>query len=200
MNNESNVQKPHGDAIDDVKRIKNTFSLHMWSKFGDDWSETATCIAGNVTISFKHEYWMHTLTSLCDVMNIKNSFYAIICDVLCISYVKINLSQIFRNFQNCRHFGVRARFKTGSCNGDMAISKFDLFCDLVTQLFDLWTTKTTWFCVLVDYICGQSLVMISQKLRPVSRKMWQYHLNMKIESQLWRHAVTSSTSKIIFGG
>ena len=50
MNIESNVQKPHGDAIDDVKRIKNTFSLHMWTKFGDDWSETATCIAGNVTI------------------------------------------------------------------------------------------------------------------------------------------------------
>ena len=39
MNIVSNVQKPHGDAIDDVKRIKNTFSLHMWTKFGDDWSE-----------------------------------------------------------------------------------------------------------------------------------------------------------------
>ena len=114
MNIESNVQKPHGEAIDDVKRIKNTFALHMWTKFGDDWSGTATYIAGNVTILFKHEYRRHTLTSNCDVisdvMDIKNTFYAIICDVLCISYVKINLSQIFRNFQNCRHFGVRARF------------------------------------------------------------------------------------------
>ena len=43
----------------------------------------------------------------------------------------------------------------------MAISKFDLLCDLVTQLFDLWPTKTTRFCVVVDYICEQSLVMIS---------------------------------------
>ena len=114
MDIESNVQKPHGDAIDDVKRTKNTFSLHMWTKFGDDWSGTATCIAGNVTISFKHEYRRHTLMSLCDVisdvMNIKNTFYAIIYDVLCISYVKMNLSQIFRNVQNGRHLGVLARF------------------------------------------------------------------------------------------
>ena len=115
MNIESNVQKPHGDVIDDVKRIKNTLSLHMCTKFGDDWSETATWIAGNVTISFKHEYRSHTLTSLCDVisdvMNIKNTFYATICDVLCISYVKINLSQIFRNFQNRRHLGFGRVFK-----------------------------------------------------------------------------------------
>ena len=42
---------------------------------------------------------MHTLTSRCDVisdvMDIKNTFYVIICDVLSISYVKMNLSQIF---------------------------------------------------------------------------------------------------------
>ena len=35
------------------------------------------------------------------------SSYVIICDVLSISYVKMNLSQIFRND---RHFGVRVRF------------------------------------------------------------------------------------------
>ena len=29
---------------------------------------TATCIAENVTISFKHEYRGHTLTSRCDVI------------------------------------------------------------------------------------------------------------------------------------
>ena len=33
--------------------------------------------------------------------------------------------------------------------------------------------------------------MIGQKLRPVSQKMWQFHLNMNIEGTLWRHAVTS---------
>ena len=53
----------------------------------------------------------------------------------------------------------------------MAISKFDLLFDLATKLFDLWPTKTTCLCVVVDYICGPSLVMIAQKLRPVSRKM-----------------------------
>ena len=31
--------------------------------------------------------------------------------------------------------------------------------------------------------------MIGQKLRPVSRKMWQFYLNMNIEGTLWRHAV-----------
>ena len=40
----------------------------MWTKFGDDWSKTTTCIAENVTISFKHEYRGHTLTSRCDVI------------------------------------------------------------------------------------------------------------------------------------
>ena len=40
----------------------------MWTKFGDDWSKTATCIAENVAISFKHEYRGHTLTSRCDVI------------------------------------------------------------------------------------------------------------------------------------
>ena len=44
---------------------------------------------------------------------------------------------------------------------------------------------------MADYICGPCLVMIGQKLRPVSQKMWQFHLNMNIEGTLWRHAVTS---------
>ena len=96
------------------------------------------------------------------------------------------------------------RHSSSNIKGVMAISKFDLLCDLVTQLFDLWPTKTTWFCVVVNYICGQRLVMISQKLRPVSRKMWQFHLNMNIEGRIWRHAVTSSvtssTSKVLFLG
>ena len=42
--------------------------LHMWTKFSDDWSKIATCIAENVTISFKHEYRRHILTSRCDVI------------------------------------------------------------------------------------------------------------------------------------
>ena len=41
----------------------------MWTKVGDDWSKTATCIAENVTILFKHEYRRETLTSRCDVID-----------------------------------------------------------------------------------------------------------------------------------
>ena len=85
----------------------------------------------NVTISFKHEYRRHTLTSRCDVisdvMNIKNNFYVIMCDVLSISYVKMNLSQIFRNFQNGRHFEVQVRYWTGSCTGIWVIHQ-DRLC------------------------------------------------------------------------
>ena len=100
---------------------KILFSLHMWTKFGDDWPETATCIAGNVTISFKHEYRRPTLTSRCDVIsdviNIKNIFLGLILGGLSISNVKMNISKIFRNFQNGRHFEFRANFWTGSCTG-----------------------------------------------------------------------------------
>ena len=41
----------------------------MWTKFGDGWSKIATCIAENVTISFKHEYRRRTLTLRCDVID-----------------------------------------------------------------------------------------------------------------------------------
>ena len=68
----------------------------MWTKFGDDWSKTATCITENVTISFKHEYRRPTLTSRCDVIsdviNIKSPFWGLISDGLSISNVKMNLS------------------------------------------------------------------------------------------------------------
>ena len=86
----------------------------MWTKFGDDWSKTATFIAENVTISFKDEYRRPTLTSRCDVIsdviNIKSTFFGSISDGLSIFNVKMNLSKIFRNFQNGRHFEVRANF------------------------------------------------------------------------------------------
>ena len=85
----------------------------------------------NVAISFKHEYRRRTLTSRCDVisdvMNIKNTFYLIMCDVLSISYVKMNLSQIFRNFQNGRHFEVHVRYWTGGCIGIWVIHQ-DRLC------------------------------------------------------------------------
>ena len=50
----------------------------MSTKFSYDWLKTTTCIAENVTISFKHEY-ISNLTSRCDVIsdviNIKSTFF-----------------------------------------------------------------------------------------------------------------------------
>ena len=92
--------------------------LHMWTKFRDGWLQTATCIVENVTISFKHEYRRPSLTSRCDVVNdvinIENTFSGIISDDLSIPVVKLNLSKIFRNFSNGRHFDVRASLVTRS--------------------------------------------------------------------------------------
>ena len=86
-------------------------SLDMWTEFNNDRAKTVTFITENMSISFKHEYRMPILTSRCDVssdvVNIKSDFFYIISDNLCISDVKMTLSEIFRNFQNCHHFEVR---------------------------------------------------------------------------------------------
>ena len=63
-----------------------------------------------MSISFFHL----TLTSRCDVIsdviNIKSTVWGLISDGLSISDVKMNLSKIFRNFHNGRHFEARANF------------------------------------------------------------------------------------------
>ena len=60
-------------------RSMRSTRLHILTKFSDDWLQTASCIAENVTISFKHEYRRLTLTSRCDVIsyviNIKRLFW-----------------------------------------------------------------------------------------------------------------------------
>ena len=189
----------------------------MWTKFGGDWWNTATCITENVTISFKHWYRRHILTSRCDVIsdviNIKSTFWGLISDGLSISNVKMNLSEIFRNLQNGRHFEAWANFQTGiwvlhqdrTCHSLHFEILFDVLAQILTELwlfqnftyfliswpsYVTFTTKTIAFCVEADYICGPSLLMSGQKLRPVSRKMWQFHLKMNIEGTFWRHAVT----------
>ena len=90
-------------------------------KFKDDWLKTTTCIAENMKISFKHEYSRPNLTLCCDVIsdviNIKGTFSGIILNDLSISDIKMKLSKIFQNFQNGRHFDVKANFLTGNCTG-----------------------------------------------------------------------------------
>ena len=92
----------------------------MWTKFSDDWLQSATRIAENVTISFKHEYRWPNLTSRGDVTsyvnNIKNTFSGIISDHLSISDIKMNLSKVFRNFQNGHNIEVQTSYLTGSPN------------------------------------------------------------------------------------
>ena len=122
--------------------------LHIWTKFSENWLETVIYTSENVTISFKHEYRRPTLTSRCDVIsdviNIKSTFSGTISDDLSISDVKINLSKIFRNFQNGRHFEVRAIFQTGSCTETWVLHKdrpcSSLSCEL---LFDVLAKKLT---------------------------------------------------------
>ena len=133
--------------------------LHMWTKFVDDWSKIATCITQNVTISFKDEYRRHTLTSRCDVIG-ENHFGGWFTYYISILDVKLGLYWKLRIFLNWRKCEVHANFfvisVTGSkvcyldsqsnllhfellidvlaqkIDGVMAISKFDLFLDLVT--------------------------------------------------------------------
>ena len=60
-------------------------------------------------------------------------------------------------------------------------------------------------CMVLDYICGPRLVMISQKLRPVSLRFWTVTLSFQDEYRRLRlggHTVTPwptwSVSKILF--
>ena len=174
--------------------------LHMWSRFSDDWLKPRTYIAENVTISFKHEYRRPTLTSRCDVVsdviNIKINFSGIISDDLSISIFKLNLSKIFRNFQNGRHFEVQAIFQTGSCTEFKVLHQdrpclslhFELLFDILAKkLTELWRFQnltyflTSWPDYLTfdlynkwvsslyqDIMFESCLVTIGQTVRPVS--------------------------------
>ena len=74
----------------------------MWNKCGDDWSKTATCIAENVTISFKHEYRRETLTSRCDLIGDIMIMKIILVDDIhtILLYLLSNLG----NIENCEIF------------------------------------------------------------------------------------------------
>ena len=87
--------------------------VHPHTKLSDHTSKCFIVIVKNV-ISFKHEYRRLNLTLRCDVtddiMSVKHTFSGINCNDLLGYDVKMNLSKIFRNFQNGRHFEVRAIF------------------------------------------------------------------------------------------
>ena len=125
--------------------------LHMWTRCSDDCLKLTTYIAENPTISFKHEYRRPNLTSrcdvICDVINIKSTFSGRISDDLLISDAKMKLSKIFPNFQNGRHFEVRAIFQTVSCTGSWVLHQdrpyvslhYELLLNVLAQkLTKLW--------------------------------------------------------------
>ena len=128
--------------------------IHMWTKFGDDWSKIATCIMENVTISFKHEYRRETLTSRCDVIgDIIIMKIILVYDLHTILlYLLSNLGyiencEIFKNFQNWRKFEVGANFFIISVTGNELcyldsqsnFLRFELLIDVVAQkLMELW--------------------------------------------------------------
>ena len=89
----------------------------MLTKFGDDWSRIATCIAKNMTIWFKHEYSRHTLTSRYDVIGDVIIIRKILVDdlhtiflYLLSNWGYIENLEIFKNFQKWRKFEVQANF------------------------------------------------------------------------------------------
>ena len=128
--------------------------IHMWTKFGDDWSKIATCIMENVTISFKHEYRRETLTSRCDVIGDIIIMKIILVDDLhtILLYLLSNLGyienfEIFKIFQNWRKFEVGANFFVISVTGNELcyldsqsnFLRFELLIDVVAQkLMELW--------------------------------------------------------------
>ena len=91
--------------------------------------KTATCIAENVTISFKHEYRGHTLTSRCDVIGDVIIMKIILVDDLhtIFLYLLSNWGYIENfdliwfdlNFLNWRKFEVQANFFIISVTGSM---------------------------------------------------------------------------------
>ena len=128
--------------------------LHMWTKFSDYWSKTVTCIAENVTISFKHEYRREILTSRCDVIDDIIIMKIILMDDLhtTLLYLLSNLGyiencEIFKTFQNWRKFEVGANFFVISVTGSEVcyldsqsnFLRFELLIDVVAQtLMELW--------------------------------------------------------------
>ena len=95
----------------------------MWNNFSDNWLQTATCIAENVTISYKHEYRWLTLLSRCDVIidiiSMKNIFHAQFAYVLFISDIQLELYWIAKIFTKWRNFEVGANFFVKPVTGEM---------------------------------------------------------------------------------
>ena len=90
----------------------------MEVKFEDNSSETAICIVENVTISFKHEYRRHNLTSRCDVIGDVIIMKIILVDDLYTIF--LHLLSNWGYIENCEILKI---FKT-----DENLRSCELFC------------------------------------------------------------------------
>ena len=71
-------------------------------------------------------------------------------------------------------------------DGDISISKFDLFCDLVTS------SMTSWICIHIIVVIRKFNDDIFARCLVIMKKMLLFHLYRNIEGRLWGHPVTSS--------
>ena len=93
--------------------------LYIRTKFSQDWLKLRTVSRKiwqfNLNMNIESQLWRHAVTSSVISSTPKVIFWGIMFDDLSIYDVKMNLYEIYRNFQNGRHFEVRAIFYTASC-------------------------------------------------------------------------------------
>ena len=137
----------------------------------------------NIERNFEATLWRHWWRH-----HHKKLFCGIIWDDLFISEVRLKLCLIFKKIQNGRHFELPTNFfiesYTGSwipewqpwayptfwafdrssnsnIDGDISISKFDLFCDLVTSSMMSWIYINIIVVIISRYLFTGSIMMIS---------------------------------------
>ena len=102
---------------------------------------------GHLNMNIEENVQSLTVTSSLTSSKLKTVFSKVISDDLSIPDVRMSLSEIFRNFQNGRHFDVQAIFLTGSCTGNAVLHRdrpchslyFEVLFDVLAQILtELW--------------------------------------------------------------
>ena len=149
-----------------------------------------------------------------DVINIKSTFWRLISNGLSISDVKMNLSKIFRNFQNGRHFEARANFETGNFTGSWVLHRdrpcyclrFDILFDaLAPILTELWLFQSlTYFLIswpsYVTFDLETLLGFVLRQTTYIDQVWWwlvkncdlyRWNVTISFKHEYRRHTLTS---------
>ena len=102
------------------RRTENTICRAAWSQLKNWRSYGHFCVWEHLNMNIEDNVLKSHSCVIANFINIKKVFSGIIGDDLFISDVKMNLYEIFRNFQNSRQFEVRANFLSRSCTGSRA--------------------------------------------------------------------------------